>query len=83
MKNENEIDLLINNTNAIALDVELDSAAEIEAAEYGNLYQFSDAECDNPEWLFGVEVDMEDIIDRIRERESYELFVANMGGHHD
>lgn len=81
---KNELDLLIDNANAIALDVEIESAAELEAAEYGNLYQFGEGEYDNhPEWEVGCQVDMEDLIDRIREAESHELFVANLGGHHD
>lgn len=77
---KNEIDLLINNANAVAIDdIEVDNFSE-----YGNLYQFGEGEYDNhPEWEVGCQVDMEDLIDRIRERESYELFVANMGGHHD
>ncbi|KGQ27265.1 hypothetical protein [Gallibacterium anatis] len=80
MKTNNELDLLINNANAVAIDdIEIDGFSE-----YGNLYQFGEGEYDNhPEWEVGCQVDMEDLIDRIREVESYELFVANLGGHHD
>lgn len=74
---KNEIDLLINNANAVAIDdIEVDNFSE-----YGNLYQFGEGEYDNhPEWEVGCQVDMEDLINRIREAESHELFVANLGG---
>lgn len=77
---KNELALLVDNTNAVAIDdIEVDSFSE-----YGNLYQFGEGEYDNhPEWEVGCQVDMEDLIDRIREAESHELFVANLGGHHD
>lgn len=68
MKTNNELDLLINNANAVAIDdIEIDGFSE-----YGNLYQFGEGEYDNPEWEFGCQVNMEDIIFQIEKEEREE-----------